>query len=314
MLKQRAHGHAWTIGPHLGHLLRGRSVETFSRFSAVVDDPKGPVVISGKLHEAPNSKTLLILLHGCGGTPDSYYCVQAARLFRERGVSVLRLAWRGADMSGEDFYHAGQTADLHAAVSEACKLGYRTIWVVGFSLGGHAVLRFASQSPDPHVRAIAAVCPVLDLPASSHAIDAPSRLLYRLYTLRGLTEMYARVAERGRAPTPLIEVARARTFRAYDALTVVPRYGFRDVDDYYESQSVKNVLKDIERPTLILSARNDPMVPSHIAEQALHKLSPATTFRWAERGGHCFFPLDLEFGEQAPRGIESQLHAWLARQ
>jgi predicted alpha/beta-fold hydrolase len=313
MLKQRAHGHAWTIGPHLGHLLRRQSAQAFSAFSTTVPGPARPVTISGKLSEVAGASTLLIVLHGCGGTPDSFYCVQTARFFHARGISVLRLAWRGADMSGEDFYHAGQTAELHAAVVRARELGYERIWVVGFSLGGHACLRFASESPDPHVSAIAAVCPVLDLPASSLAIDAPARALYRFYTLRGLTDMYKRVAARGNAPTPLAEVAKVRTFRAYDALTVVPRYGFRNVDDYYESQSVQNVLHEIDRPTLIIAARNDPMLPSAIAESSLRRLSRATTFRWAERGGHCFFPAELELGERAPTGFESQLYAWLTR-
>jgi predicted alpha/beta-fold hydrolase len=288
-------------------------MESFSRFSTSIAEPQRPITITGKLSEVDGARSLAVLLHGCGGTPDSFYCAAAARYFRTRGVSTLRLAWRGSDMSGEDFYHAGQTADLHAAVAAARSSGYRTIWVVGFSLGGHAVLRFASEAPEPCVRAIAAVCPVLDLPAASRAIDAPSRALYRFYTLRGLTAMYARVAARGNAPTPLAEVSRARTFRVYDALTVVPRYGFRDVDDYYESQSVHQFLPRIERPTLIISARHDPMLPSSIAQRALARLSSATTFRWAERGGHCFFPADLQLGEHAPAGLESQLHAWLVR-
>jgi predicted alpha/beta-fold hydrolase len=198
-------------------------------------------------------------------------------------------------------------------VKQARALGYEKIFVVGFSLGGHACLRFASEAPDPHVRAIAAVCPVLDLPASSRALDGPARAFYRLYTLRGLTEMYRHVAARGNAPTPFAEVARARTFRSYDALSVVPRYGFRDVDDYYESQTVQNVLPEIDRPTLIIAARNDPMLPSRIAESSMQRLSRATTFRWAERGGHCFFPADLELGERAAPGLESQLYAWLAQ-
>ncbi len=320
MLAQRAHGHVWTIGPRLGSALRGGYLTPdTSTFRTVVDDPKWRIAITGKLSRAAfapgaSSSTLLIVMHGCGGSPDSDYCKLAARAFHTHGVSVLRLAFRGADLSGEDIYHAGLTADLHAAVAQAVRLGFSRIWVLGYSLGGHACLRFARESTEPSVRAVAAVCPVLDLPAVSCAIDAPERFFYRTYVLRGLLETYTHVSARGRAPTPLSEVARARSFRRYDSLAVVPRFGFRDADDYYASQNVRPLLREIARPTLIVPSRHDPMVPASIAEEVAPELSSSTTLRWADRGGHCYFPRDLDLGERAPLGLESQLFAWLARQ
>jgi hypothetical protein len=44
------------------------------------------------------------------------------------------------------------------------------------------------------------------------------------------------------------------------------------------------------------------------------RFSPAISFRWAERGGHCAFPGSLCFGEAAEAGFEPQLLAWLSRQ
>jgi predicted alpha/beta-fold hydrolase len=185
---------------------------------------------------------------------------------------------------------------------------------VGFSLGGHACLHVAHESRDARLSAVAAVCPVLHLIETNRFIDSPAAAFYRRYTLSGLRAGYEPMHARGRAPSPLDAVRRASTFRAYDALTVVPRYGFASVEDYYTRACASRVIGEIERPTLVVVARHDPMLPSHIAELVRPHFAKAVTFRWAESGGHCAFPRSLDLGEATAPGLEAQLHAWLLRQ
>jgi predicted alpha/beta-fold hydrolase len=311
-LKGALYGHAYTLGPRIflgrtpvapqSELWRTRCVEAGRELE-----------LTGLLSEAPAADTLIILLHGCGGAPDSHYAVQAAHYFVAQGVSVLRLAWRGADLAGEDIYHAAQTADVHAAIADARFAGYARIWLLGYSLGGHCCLHVAHETSDPRVKAIATVCPVLHLAQTNLAIDHPSRAMYRRYVLGGLISNYEHVHRRGRAPTPHARVRRATTFRAYDGLAVVPRYGFASVDDYYTRACASRIVGKLRRPTLVLAARHDPLLPWTIAESVRGSFSSAVTFLWAERGGHAGFPADLDLGEQAPRGLEPQLHAWLER-
>jgi predicted alpha/beta-fold hydrolase len=311
-LKDTLHGHAWTLGPRLfyGRKLVPPDAEIWR--TRCVEDGR-EVEITGYLSEPRSADTLVILLHGCGGAPTSHYAVMAARHFVDQGVSVLRLAWRGADFAGEDIYHAAQTADVHAAIADARFAGYARIWLLGYSLGGHCCLHVAHESEDPRVKAIATVCPVLHLVQTNLAIDHPSRTMYRRYVLGGLISNYEHVDKRGRAPTPHAQVRRATTFRAYDGLAVVPRYGFTSVDDYYTRACASQIVGKIKRPTLVLSARHDPMLPWTIAESVRGSFSNAVSFQWAERGGHAGFPADLDLGERAPLGLEPQLHAWLER-
>jgi uncharacterized protein len=309
-IKNALHGHAYTLGPRI---LQGRKLvppQAEPWRTRCVEEGR-EVEISGFLSEARDAHTLVILLHGCGGAPTSHYAVTAARYFLERGVSVLRLAWRGADLAGEDIYHAAQTADVHAAIASFPQ--YERIWLLGYSLGGHCCLHVAHETKDPRVSAVATVCPVLHLVQTNLAIDHPSRAMYRRYVLGGLISNYEHVDKRGRAPTPHAQVRRATTFRAYDGLAVVPRYGFASVDDYYTRACASQIVGKIERPTLVLSARHDPMLPWTIAESVRGSFSRAITFRWAERGGHAGFPTDLDLGESAPLGLEAQVHAWLER-
>ncbi|MFM2418645.1 MAG: hypothetical protein RL385_3368 [Pseudomonadota bacterium] len=307
------HGHAYTVGPRLWY---GRKLvpPPSVRWETSLQEGDSAIAISGELSEPPDAETLVLLMHGCGGTPNSHYIVLAARHFFDRGYAVLRLAWRGADGSGEDLYHAAQTAEVHAALAAPRFARYKRLWLIGYSLGGHCVLHAAHQLRDPRVRGVAAICPVLHLHKTNEAIDHTSRAFYRRYVLSGLIRSYAEMAKRGRGDAPNHAVRNAKTFRAYDQLTVVPRYGFASVDDYYDRACVSHVLHAIETPTLVVAARNDPMLPWQIAEAVRPRMSKAITFRWAERGGHAGFPRDLSIGVDGPLGIEAQVEHWLLQQ
>ena len=61
-----------------------------------------------------------------------------------------------ADGRGEDFYHAGLTVDLEAAIASPELARYQRILILGYSLGGHVVLRYAAN-PNGSVADIAAV-------------------------------------------------------------------------------------------------------------------------------------------------------------
>lgn len=311
-LHGQLHGHAYTLVPRLFHG-RGLQAPASEPWTTHCVEDGRELKITGLLSETKGADTLLIVLHGCGGAPTSHYAVTATRYFHDQGVSVLRLAWRGADFGGEDIYHAAQTADVHAAIADARFAGYARIWLLGYSLGGHCCLHVAHETRDARVKAVATVCPVLHLMQTNVAIDAPARGMYRRYVLGGLLSNYVHYHARGNAPTPLEHVRRATTFRAYDALTVVPRYGFADVDDYYTRACASRVLGSIELPTLVVCARHDPMLPWQIAEAVRPTFSKAISFRWAERGGHAGFPRDLNLDERAPLGLEAQVHAWLER-
>jgi predicted alpha/beta-fold hydrolase len=195
--------------------------------------------------------------------------------------------------------------------------GYRAIYLLGYSLGGHLTLRYVAEGADPRVRAAAAVCAPLDLAAAAAAIDRPQRAIYRGHLLRGLKEIYAATARRKRADLPLAEAMGIRTMRTWDELVVAPRFGFRDAEDYWARASVVPLLDRIEVPALFASATHDPMVLAHTTRPALERATKLDVVHVA-RAGHVGFPeaLDLGLGS-APRGtdlprtVERQLIDWL---
>src|SRR4051812_2692912 len=112
-------GHWWTLAPSFMHSVRPAPAPEARAWSTTVsrDVPEGraPVRLSGMLRDRNNADALVVIVHGLGGALDSHYVVRAARELDAHGFSTLRLALRGADRSGEDFYHAGLASDLEAA-------------------------------------------------------------------------------------------------------------------------------------------------------------------------------------------------------
>lgn len=308
-------GHFWSIAPSLLHGVSARPDPNAQAWSTVLDDPQlGRVTLSGMLRALPGSDACLLVVHGLGGSPEAFYCTRAAAAAERAGLSCLRLSLRGADRSGEDFYHAGLTADLNAAVQSGALAAYRRIYVLGYSLGGHVSLRYGLAPGDERVRAIAAICAPLDLELSAQAIDRPGALVYRRHVLAGLKDIYTHVARRKPVPTPLPRVLAARTIREWDGLTVVPRFGFGSVASYYESMSAGPCLSRLERPTLLVQSTTDPMVPPWTYEPHLAQPLPRLDVRRLHAGGHVGFPAEVALGGEAHAGLEDQVLRWLIEQ
>jgi len=277
----------------------------------VCDEAWGPVRLGGRLQSAPGCERLVVVVHGLGGCSESHYAKRVARAAFEAGLSCLRLGLRGADLSGEDIYHAGLTADLEAVVASDLLSSYKDLFILGYSLGGHLALRYAAGRVDERVRAVAAVCAPLDLARAVEAFDRQARRPYRWHVMSSLRTMYAPVARRRRWAPPVSEVNGIRTIREWDERVVAPRFGFRDALDYYERTSVGPRLRELTVPALLVASRSDPMVFHETLRPSLLDAPERLDVRWVSRGGHVGFPGGLDLGEPGPRGLESQVLAWL---
>jgi predicted alpha/beta-fold hydrolase len=227
-------------------------------------------------------------------------------------MSCLRINLRGADLRGTDFYHAGLTADLRAAIASV-PAHYRRIYVLGYSMGGHVALRYAAELPDARVGAVASVCAPLDLERSAVDFDRPVRAFYRRHVLAGLKAIYAAVGAQRKVAFPVAAAMRVRKIRAWDAQVVASRFGFHSAEDYYARVSAAAALPVIALPTLVVAAKADPMVPEETLLPALRQCSSSIDLKWTARGGHVGFPVDLDLGVPGQRGLEQQILTWFDR-
>jgi len=326
---RRLGGHFWTVAPHLRHALRRPQLPDAVPWSTVVDDPRlGPVMAGGDLRHTPGADTLLVIIHGLGGTPHSGYVMAAARDAHSEGLATLCLALRGADHAGEDIYHSGLTDDLHQLVADPALDRYQHIAVLGFSVGGHVALHFAHEQsgvegsnractyePSGRVLAVATVCPPIALQPALDHIDRAQCSIYRRHVMRGLFRQYRAVAARRDMRFSLETVTAARTLREWDARTAVPRFGFESPEHYYEVQSVAPYLPRLTVPTLLVAAETDPMVPGHVIRDHLPKPGQGSLeVRWLPRGGHLGAPARADLGLGSRRGLVPQVVHWLLGQ
>lgn len=280
-----------------------------------IDDPSlGSVRLSGRWRDVPESDTLVVIVHGLGGSSRSVYMQRAASAAERVGIASLCVNLRGADLRGEDLYHAGLASDLRAVTSSPELARYRNLLLLGYSLGGHVCLRHAASAMDPRVRAVAALCSPLDLGAAASAFDAPRLSVYRGHVLDGLKAMYRAFHTRRPELTPakLHEVLRIDRIRTWDEMVVVPRHGFRSAEHYYAEASAGPQLGSLTVPALLLHARRDPMVPLHTVRPWTARVNPGAVVVESLDGGHVGFPPGFSLGrDEAPSGLEPQVLAWL---
>jgi predicted alpha/beta-fold hydrolase len=304
-------GHLWTLGPYLRHnLLPSRVPEWQPWTTELTDRAAGEIQLSGRMSRGFQSDAVVVIIHGLGGSAISYYARNAARAAARAGIDSLRLNLRGADRSGADYYHAGLTQDLEAALASAELRRYDRVLLLAYSLGGNMVLRYLAQNPDPRVCAAAVVCAPIDLEKSARAIDRPRGAFYRRHVLKALKEIYRHVALRKPVPLPWSDALRIDTIEQWDEQIIAPRHGFAGASDYWARTSACHVLGDIATRTLFVAAEHDPMVLIDTVRPWLHN---AATLRRivTGRGGHVGFPRKVDLGLGSGGTVEDQIIRWM---
>src|SRR5581483_1687326 len=91
----------------------------------------------------------------------------------------------GMDACSPTLYHSGRSADVAAVANALIKTDQISHFaLVGFSMGGNIVLKCAGEwgrEGPPQFRAVAAVCPAMDLAPSADALHERQNRLYELY-------------------------------------------------------------------------------------------------------------------------------------
>ena len=234
---------------------------------------------------------LVLLIHGLEGSLESHYAAPMLQRLKAAGFSTVFMHLRGCSSEPNRLdrsYHSGASEDL-AEVLETLRLrGEGPAAAVGFSLGGNLLLKYLGESADSAGLAAAVAVSVpfrLDI-ASRHLQHGAARI-YGRYLLNNLLAGYRRkFSDR---PDPLgVKLSGIDSVYAFDERITAPLNGFAGADDYYRRCSSIRFLRDILTPTLILHARDDPlMTPEVIPESS--QLGPGITLEVTPRGGHVGF-------------------------
>jgi len=255
----------------------------------------------------------LILVHGLEGSSESGYARSMAAAALEAGYIVHRYNMRGCGGSPwhpKANYHSGQTGDLlHIARERKCAGGL-PLFTVGYSLGGNIVLKLAGELGERGEDLFAGVCSVsapIDLAASVRATGEPRNILYRR---RFVAKLKERVRRRHRmAPDlfPLGPLAQVHSIYDFDDLYTAKIFSFGSADNYYRTQSSNQFLEHIRIPTLLVQAKDDPMVPFAMYAHPALVRNPCLRLIAVENGGHLGF-----LASRRPRfWLDAVITSWL---
>lgn len=301
-----------TLHPFLARKIRPPLRPATEPWSTELLDPQiGTVRLTGRLLRR-SSDEVVVVVHGLGGNCDSGYMASALGAADRLGRSCLLLNCRGADRLGSDVYHSGLAEDVSAALCSPELATFRSIDLLGYSIGGHIAYRYAlGRQVDPRLRRVAAVGSPLDLRAAAFDFDVPALSLYRTHILDGLKEIYTAAYQRcPRGLSPDV-ARRIPKIVEWDEQIIAPRFGFQDAEHYYRTQSVGPVLRNLAVEALYVGATFDPMVRARAIGRYLRASSVVTV--WEEQAGHLGFRGDFDLGMDAPLGLESQVLSWLGR-
>ena len=189
-------------------------------------------------------------------------------------------------------YHSGDAQEIEWILRRLrAQNAGAPLFAVGVSLGGNALLKWQGDNGESAARIVDAAVGIsvpLDLMATGNALGQGFNLVYTRNFLATLRAMSLAKLERFPGLFDANAVRASRTLREFDDLVTAPLHGFKDTDDYWTRASSKPGLNNIRVPTLILNARNDPLVPASALPGA-GEVSAAVTLEQPEQGGHVGF-------------------------
>jgi predicted alpha/beta-fold hydrolase len=269
-----------------------------------IDEPDSP------------ARGTLVLVHGLTGSARSSYLLGTADVALERGLRAARMNLRGCgtnDSRSPELYHGGMHGDVRAVVDWIGRRFPGPIVVAGFSLGGNLVANLAARTrraDGGRVAGFACVSAPLDLSACADRIDGPGlAAIYRRHFVSRLVAAYRRRARFHPDRFDPVAVEPVRTVVGFDDAVTAPCFGFADARHYYRAASALPLLGEIEIPTLLLCAMDDPIVAPETYEAARARAGSCLLVATPAHGGHLGFLSATRLGAGAVRSRAWAEHA-----
>ncbi len=236
----------------------------------------------------------LILVHGLEGSSAAGYARSLAQAALEAGCATHRFNMRSCGgterLSGRTLYHSGQTSDLLSVVRQLPRAA--PIFLAGFSLGGNVVLKLAGELGDSASDLIAGVMAIstpIDLAACVRQLDKASNIIY---ARRFVTRLKERIRAKERLTPGLFDLSgldQVENIYDFDDRFTAQAFGFGSAANYYATQSSNQFLDRIRVPTLLVQAKDDPLIPFTVYDHPAFSTNPHLRLLAVEHGGHLGF-------------------------
>jgi uncharacterized protein len=286
----------------------------------------GGVPIYGVWAIPPQAKGTIVATYGITGSIENQWFLQIlGRKAYALGYAVVLFDWRAHGETAKlspvltsDGIHEG--VDFICIAQQAIALGCPApMWFVGYSLGGQLALwggKYAAKVPE--IAGVAVICPSLESERSlTYLVEHPLGKHLEQAIARELKKLASQLDRYHPGEFDLEAIDRADSIWGFDRELVIPRLGFKTVNDYYRATSPIYFLPHLEIPTLIIYAANDPLFVPELATEleAVADRNPYIDAVVTEYGGHVGYLSDRqcqqEHGDTDPWWAWNRVLEWI---
>jgi len=242
-------------------------------------------------------KPIALLLHGLEGSRESTYILGLTHMLNDIGWNVAVMEFRscGGEINlAKRLYHSGETTDAAWVVDQLVeRFPGKSIYMVGYSLGGNVTAKWLGENGDDipaAVKAAAVISAPYNLVECQDFMD--NSFACKMYIWRFIKTLTPKAIEKNKQYPGCLDldaVMKAKTWKGFDDAATAPLHGFKDAHDYYTSVQCGQFVSGIRRPTLLLSAADDPFNPSTGFPVKECEKSPWLHPQLTKFGGHVGF-------------------------
>ena len=256
--------------------------------------PGAKIALDYSLHEGPNNHPTVVIVPGITGYSRSPFSIGMANKAIHYGFNTVGVNFRGARDTGDSsntLCHAGLSEDIRTVLEDINNRGLTNIYIAAYSFGGNMVLKAVGEmgiDAQGKIGGVGLVSSVVDSENSWQNIHR--HYFYEQSVLRELKNAVKRQA--GAYPenwdTSLSKGV--KTIEEWNATFQVGpkpiRWGFTDLQDYYQKASALPYVSKIAVPTFLIHAEDDPVVSVLPLKGERFVNNPQIFVMLTKNGGH----------------------------
>ncbi|GDY26766.1 hydrolase [Agarivorans sp. Toyoura001] len=242
---------------------------------------------------ATPEQPIVVVFHGLEGSVNSPYAKGILQACQQQGWRAVVMHFRGCSGKANKLwrgYHSGEIGDATACIAHLQQqFPNAPLLALGYSLGGNMLVNYLAKTPSSPVKAAVIVSPPLHLAACSERLQQGFSKIYQHHLLSRMKDnLVKKIAQTHQAPLKPQQVQQWRNFVEFDEHYTAKAHGFKGAADYYQRCSGLPLLKDIQHPTLLIHAADDPFMDQRVIPNT-SQLSKAVEYRLSDTGGHVGF-------------------------
>ncbi len=259
------------------------------------------------------SQKLVLISHGLEGSSETQYAKGMCKAANASGIDALVWNYRGCSGNINNqprYYHSGDTADLHCVIQHVLALGkYTEVYLIGFSVGGNITLKYLGENKfciSPLIKCAVTFSVPCDLAGCAAHLARVQNTIYMRRFIKSLTHKIKIKAQIFPQILNAEKLKGIKNFQQFDARFTAPLHGYNSAEEYWQANSCKQFLKNIDIPTLIVNAQNDPFLPPSCYPIAEANFNTNLYLETPQYGGHCGFglPFQKQFYWSESRAME----------